>query len=356
MNERYLNWDKAAHTQLLKMACAKRLNLVRFRLVHLHVQLVLFMPHSAFNICRINKTCHDCIMCLLRCCLALCLLPWPKNSYNSSHNHLELCAHAHMVVQMYLQVPRYSSGSIDIYQLPLPIEMESLYQVLMLSWCLISTYNAHEGLPRIMGKVRLGSERWYKFLCHNRWALSRTQCEMSAKELVLCCQGVKEVEQRIMELAVLVPDLMARLGTMKADILIALLEDTEVILAHCLLALLASRLNFNPTLALRENIQRMDKLDNFASGSDMMAQILCARMSQDRSVESAKDFTVPNAVIPGQLTSNAFWEIIYKYCWFISSVLYEIALQHVHLHCPDLLFLTMPHHAISISFWHGKKK
>ena len=41
-------------------------------------------------------------------------------------------------------------------------------------------------------------------------------------------QTVKEVEQRVAELAALVPDLTSRLSTMKADILMALLEDTEV--------------------------------------------------------------------------------------------------------------------------------
>lgn len=41
-------------------------------------------------------------------------------------------------------------------------------------------------------------------------------------------QGVREVEEKVAELAALVPDLQNKLGTMKADIMIALLEDTEV--------------------------------------------------------------------------------------------------------------------------------
>ena len=49
--------------------------------------------------------------------------------------------------------------------------------------------------------------------------------------LVLLSQDVKEVEQRIMELVVLVPDSIARLDTLRIDIMIALLADTEVILA-----------------------------------------------------------------------------------------------------------------------------
>ena len=54
---------------------------------------------------------------------------------------------------------------------------------------------------------------------------------MSVDGLVLLSQEVKEVEQRIMELVVLVPDSIARLDTMRIDIMIALLADTEVILA-----------------------------------------------------------------------------------------------------------------------------
>ena len=62
------------------------------------------------------------------------------------------------------------------------------------------------------------------------WRSSLTPSVASCYLLIMRdgIQTVKEVEQRVAELAALVPDLTSRLSTMKADILIALLEDTEV--------------------------------------------------------------------------------------------------------------------------------
>lgn len=45
-------------------------------------------------------------------------------------------------------------------------------------------------------------------------------------------QQITDVEARLVELAALVPDLARKMGTMKAEMLIRLLSDTEVTPVH----------------------------------------------------------------------------------------------------------------------------